>query len=181
MSFAFNEKSLKDFHNGLVTGMILIDLQNLFDSINHDILSKKLSIICFSGHTVKWFEYYLSNCKFTGNLENSITGESSISRGVPQGIILDHLLFLIYVDDMPMAVKCDLVLYAGGRCLVFQNVKDVKKQLNEDFANICDLLADSKLSIHLGEHKTKSILFTSKYKIKNLQELEIIYSNIRIK
>ena len=82
---------------------------------------------------------------------------------------------------MPMAVKCDLVLYAGGRCLVFQNVKDVKKQLNEDFANICDLLADSKVSIHLGEHKTKSILFTSKYKIKNLQELAIIYSNIRIK
>ena len=39
---------------------------------------------------------------------------------------------------MTMAVKCNLFLYADDKCLVFQskNVKDIKKQLNEDFANI---------------------------------------------
>ena len=40
---------------------------------------------------------------------------------------------------------------------------------------------DNKLSIPFGEDKTKSILFTSKHKIKKLQKLEIIYNNIRIK
>ena len=70
---------------------------------------------------------------------------------------------------MPMAVKCNLFLYADDTCLVFQNkdVKDIEKQLNEDFANICDWFIDNKLSIHLGEDKTKSILFASKRKIKN--------------
>ena len=84
---------------------------------------------------------------------------------------------------MPMAVKCDLLLYADDTCLVFQNknVKDIEKQLNEDFANICDWFVDNKLSIHFGEDKTKSILFASKRKIKKLQKLEIIYNNIRIK
>ena len=84
---------------------------------------------------------------------------------------------------MPMAVKCDLFLYADDTCLVFQskNVKDIEKQLNEDFANICDWFVDNKLSIHFGEDKTKSILFASKRKIKKLQKLEIIYNNIRIK
>ena len=43
------------------------------------------------------------------------------------------------------------------------------------------LLNDNKLSIHFGEDKTKSILFTSKRKIKKLQKLEIIYFNIVIK
>ena len=83
---------------------------------------------------------------------------------------------------MPMAVKCDLLLYADDTCLVFQNknVKDIEKQLNEDFANICDWFVDNKLSIHFGEHKTKSILFASKLKIQKLQKLEIIYNNIRI-
>ena len=39
---------------------------------------------------------------------------------------------------MSMAVKCDLLLYADDTCLVFQNknVKDIEKQLNEDFANM---------------------------------------------
>ena len=107
-----NDKILKGFDDGLLTGMILIDLQKVFDTINHDILLNKLSIIGFSDHTVKWFQSYLSNHKFTVNLENSFSEVSSISCGVPQGSILGPLLFLIYVNDMPMAVKCDLFLYA---------------------------------------------------------------------
>ena len=55
---------------------------------------------------------------------------------------------------------------------------DTKKQLNEDFANICDLFVDNKLSIQFGEDKTKSILFASKHKIKKLQKLEITYNDI---
>ena len=86
------------------------------------------------------------------------------------------LLFLIYVNDIPIAGKCNLFLYADDIYLVFQskNVKDIEKQLNEDFANIFDWFVDNKLSIHFGEDKTKSILFASKRKIKKLQRLEII-------
>ena len=177
-----NDKILKGFDDGLLTGMILIDLQKAF-AINYDILLKKLSIIGFSDHTVKWFQSYLSNRKFTVNLENSFSEVSNISCGVPQESILGPLLFLIYVNDMPMAVKCNLFLYADDTCLVFQskNVKDIEKQLNEDFAHICDWFVDNRLSIHFGEDKTKSILFASKSKIKKLQKLEIIYNNIRIK
>ena len=102
-----NDKILKGFDYGLVTSMILIDLQKAFDTINHDILLKKLSIIGFSDHTVKWFQSYLSNRKFTVNLDNSISEVSNIC-GVLQGSILGPLLFLIYVNDMPMAVKCNL-------------------------------------------------------------------------
>ena len=72
-----NDKTLKGFHDGLVTGMILIDLQKAFDMINHDILSKKLKIIGFSNHTVKWFQSYPSNRKFRINLENSFSEVSS--------------------------------------------------------------------------------------------------------
>ena len=63
-----NDKILKGFDNGLVTGMILIDLQKAFDTINHDILLKKPCIVGFSDHTVKWFQSDLSNRKFTVTL-----------------------------------------------------------------------------------------------------------------
>ena len=82
-----------------------------------------------------------------------------------------------------MAVKCNLFVYADDTCLVFQskNVKDIEKQLNEDFANICNWFVDNKLTIHFGEDKTNFILFAFKRKIKKLQKLEIMYNNIRIK
>ena len=62
-----------------------------------------------------------------------------------------------------------------------KDIKEIKKQLNEDFANIYGWFVDSKLSVHFGEDKNKSILFASKCKIKKLQKLEIMYNNIRIK
>ena len=58
MSF-MNDKILKGFDDGLLTGMILIDPLKAFDSINHDIPLKKLSIVRFSDHTVKWFKFCL--------------------------------------------------------------------------------------------------------------------------
>ena len=152
-----NDKILKGFDDGLVTGMILIDLQKPFDTVNHDILFKKLRMFGFSDHTIKWFQSYLSNRKFMVNLENSFSEVSSISCGMPQGSVLGPLLFLIYVNNMSMAVKCNFLLYADDTYLVFQskNVKDIEKQLNEDFANICDVFVDNKLSIHFGEDKTR--------------------------
>ena len=126
-----NDKILKGFEDGLVTGMILVDLHKAFDTINHDMLLKKLSIIGFSGRTVKWFQSYLSNRKLAVNLENFFSEVSSISCGVPQGSILGPLLMIcrwqlnVTCSYMPMTYAFES-----------KNVSDIEKQLNEDFANI---------------------------------------------
>ena len=102
---------------------------------------------------------------------NNYSQTAYASRGVTQGSILDPLLFLIYVNYMSQAVKCDLFFYANDTCLVCQH-KDINKienQLNEDFCTICDWFVDNKLIIHFGEDKIKLILFTSKFKRKNIK------------
>ena len=107
-----------------MTGMILVDLQKAFDTIDHDIPLKKLSAIGFSNHTIGWFKSYLSNRLFRVNLENYYSDPSNITYGVPQGSIRGPLLFVIYVNEMPHAVKSNLFLYVDDFCLVFQG-KDV--------------------------------------------------------
>ena len=71
MSFFLNDKILKSFDDGLLNGMILIDFQKAFDTINHGIRLRKLRIICFSDRSVKWFQSYLSNRRFLVNLASS--------------------------------------------------------------------------------------------------------------
>ena len=47
-----NDKILKGFGNGIYTGMILIDLQKAFDTINHETMLDKLLPIGFSKNTI---------------------------------------------------------------------------------------------------------------------------------
>ena len=109
-----------------MTGMILIDLQNVLDTIYHDVLLQKLYAIDFSKHIVNWFQSYLSNRSCLVDLGNNFSKLASVSWGVPQCSILGPLLFLIYVNDMSQAVRCDLFLYADDTCLVCQH-KDINK------------------------------------------------------
>ena len=85
-----------------------------------------------------------------------------------QGSILGPLLFLLYVNDTPQTIECDLLLYADDSVLFFshKDVDVINDQLNRDFNSLCDWFVDNKLSIHFGEDKTRCILFTSKNKIK---------------
>ena len=100
--------------------------------------------------------------------------------GVPQGSILGPLLFLLYVNDMKQAVDCDLFLYADDSCLVYQHkdVKEIERNLNKNFSNVCDWFVDNKLSIHFGEDKTKCILFGTKHRLNKVNSLEIKYGEI---
>ena len=153
-----SHKILKDFDKGLFTGMILIDLQKAFDTINDEILPGKLHAIGFSEKAVAWFKSYLSGRAFKVNINNHFSDLSKIFCGVPQGSILGPLLFLLYVNDMPQAVHSDLFLYADDSGVTFhhKDVHTIEHQLNKDSVILCVWFVDNKLSIHLGEGKTKS-------------------------
>ena len=84
---------------------------------------------------------------------------------------------------MPRAVDCDLFLYADDTCLLFQHkdLERIKEELTKNFSNICDWFVDNKLSIHFGEDKTKSILFSTKNRKRKIGTLNIQYGDIKIK
>ena len=125
-----NNKILKGFNQCLITGMILIDLQKGFDTINHDILLQKLYAISFSKHSVNWFRSSLIKRTFLVNLGNAFSQPACVSSGVPQGSILGPLFFLVYINDMSQTVKCNRFVYADGTCLVCQHkvINEIEKQ-----------------------------------------------------
>ena len=95
--------------------MILIDLQKAFDTINHEILINKY--LGFSKDVILWFKSYLSNRKIKVNLKKTFSKPGKLLCGVPEGYILGPLLFLLYINDIPQAVKCEILLYADDTCL----------------------------------------------------------------
>ena len=137
----------------------------------------------FSDRSINWFQSCLSNRSFIVNVQGKYSCIAKIDCGVPQGYILGPLLFLLYVNDMKQAVDCDLFLYADDSYLVYQHkeVKEIERNLNKNFSNVCDWFVDKKLSIHFREDKTKCILFGPKHRLNKVNSLEIKYGEIHIK
>ena len=82
---------------GLYTGMILLDLQKAFDTVDHSILCDKLKAMGIG--SVEWFQSYLSDRMQTVQVNDTYSNIEQITCGVPQGSILGPLLFL-YVNDV---------------------------------------------------------------------------------
>ena len=76
-------KIMTDIHSGLLTGMILIDLEKAFGTINHDILLKKIASLGLSNHSIKWFQLYLSDRSFRVNVKSKYSSTAKIECGVP--------------------------------------------------------------------------------------------------
>jgi len=156
---------------GLFTGMVLLDIQKAFDSVNHTILCKKLTALGVS--STNWFESYL-NCRSQIVNVNGVDSDSmSLTCGVPQGSILAPLLFLCYVNDMPNCVDCMLLQYADDSALIVSDKDPLKigQQLSRNLESCNNWLIDNKLSLHMG--KTELILFGTKRKLKNWQNYTI--------
>ena len=89
----------------------------------------------FSTQSIMWFKSYVTNRTFLVNVEKSFSDPGKLECGVPQCSILGPLIFLLYVNDMPGVVGCEMLLYADDTCLFFQ-AKDLDKisdQLNTEF------------------------------------------------
>ena len=135
-----SNKIKQGFEEGKLTGMILIDLQKAFDTIDHNYLG-------FAESTINWFRSYLTDRTFLVHVNGDYSNPGKLMCGVPQGSILGPLLFLLYVNDMPQSVSCDLLLYADDSCLLFsdQNFDNIENNLNMNFDLLCDWFVDNKL------------------------------------
>ena len=84
---------------------VLMDLSKAFDCLPHDIFLDKLSFYGVSYHSVSLLKSYLTNRKQQIQISSILRGWTDIQKGVPQGSILEPLLFNVFINDIFFVYK----------------------------------------------------------------------------
>ncbi len=140
---------------------IFCDLRKAFDTVNHNILLKKMEKIGIKGMELEWFKSYLVGRKQFVHILGINSNMVEITLGVPQGSILGPLLFLLFINDLPNSTLLKMLLFADDATLLAEgpDLDELFERVNYEFYKVNCYLRCNLLSIH--PVKTRFILFST--------------------
>ena len=151
-----------DFDKGFLSSVVFIDLKKAFDTVDHAILIRKLRHYGVLGKELDWFKSYLQDRKQCCKVNGHTSKIANVDCGVPQGSCLGPLLFLIYINDLPCALKSTKVtMYADDTSISYssKSIAEINEAVNSDLKRLQNWLGGNKLSLNVV--KTQSMILGS--------------------
>ena len=134
---------------------------------------------------MNWFADYLFNRSQFVVYHNQNSDHCKVTCGVPQGSIVDPLLFIIFANDIVDHVKHsslikyadDTVLYTPGKDIII-----IENKLSKDMSSLAAWFNENELIFNLKKGKTEAMLFGSSKCLSTVKKsLEVKFNNETIK
>ena len=140
--------------------VVFLDLSKAFETVDHKILLNKLYYYGISGLPLELIKSYLENRKQCVKCGNHFSTFLEVLCGVPQGSILGPLLFLLYVNDLPVIIDHSSILFADDTSVLSSSKKisTVFCDINAKLAKLNTWFICNKLTVNYS--KTNYIIFS---------------------
>ena len=153
---------INSFENDTSTLVVFLDLSKAFDTIDHDIMIKKLEYYGIRGTVLDWFRSYLTKRRQYVQYHGKNSDYRYIKCGVPQGSVLGPLLFIIYSNDLVHSLNhCKSIQFADDTTIYFSgyDTDTIFSKMTADLESASDWFNANKLSLNVS--KSKYMFFTN--------------------
>lgn len=116
---------------GGVIVAVFLDMKRAFETIDRIRLIEKMKGMGFTARVIRWFQSYLngrSQCTIV-NGKTSIPIENTL--GVPQGSVLGAILFILYINDLPVQLKHAAINLFADDTLLYIHGSDIHEVKHE--------------------------------------------------
>ena len=171
---------LNAIDNGKIVGVVLIDFKKAFDLVDHQILIDKLKIYGIRDDSLSWFDTYLTNRKQQVTINSCKSDFKSISYGVPQGSILGPLLFLLFINDLPLYTNNVFTdLYADDTTLydIQDSVEQIENNLQSALNNLNSWCRSNGMILNSSKTKVMVVTTNQKRQRLNNDHLDLNFNN----
>ena len=137
---------VRAYHQKIYSACFFLDLKKAFDTVNHELLLQKLEHYGFRGQCSEYLHSYFTNRKQYVLVDGHDSSYKPVVSGVPQGSILGPFCFSLFINDMPLAVKEEAILFADDADFVI-----LSQSLVGLYEKIKDLLADLNRCLNMNK------------------------------
>ena len=158
----FTEYIYEALNNKQSTINVFIDYSKAFDTVNHDILIRKLDRYGVRGTALEFTKSYLNNRKQFVSINGAYSAELTTNISIPQGSVLGPLLYLVYVDEIQNLSQNFIVTSFADDCtlsFIDNSINNLVTTCNHDLNIFKSWSNANRLTINI--EKTNCILISN--------------------
>ena len=144
-----SDRIARAFNRSGATRAVALDISKTFDRVWHAGLLHKLKSYGISGPIFGLISSFLSNRRLWVVLDGKSSQEYPVNAGVPQGSILGPTLFLLYINDLPDDVICNIAIYADDTTTLYSKC-DQASDLWQQLELASELESDLRDTVDCG-------------------------------
>ena len=145
---AMQKEWVQSTEDGLITGILIWDLSAAYNTINTELLCKKLQLYGCDNKTCEWFNSFLTGRTQRVRIGQALSSPLTVESGLPQGGILSPIIFAMYGADLEEWLKHSKTFnYADDTSTSTKGkkIEEVIEKLSKDATRVLQFMASNGL------------------------------------